>query len=105
MRVAINLGYIPQRLTVTLVEGGDFVSALVASVAWPTGTGIELRLSGGTAGTVTWPATVAGTRADWEVPAVDVQDVIDAKASTAQLVYTEPDGTVLIWGEGSINAH
>jgi hypothetical protein len=90
--VSINLGYVPQKLTVTLVDGGDFVAALVASEAWPAGTGIELRLSGGTAG------------ADWDVPYTDVRDVIDTKASSAQLVYTETDGSVLIWGEGSIRA-
>ena len=102
--MSINLGYVPQKLTVTLVDGGDFVAALVASEAWPAGTGIELRLSGGTAGTVVWEATVAGVRADWDVPYTDVRDVIDTKASSAQLVYTETDGSVLIWGEGSIRA-
>lgn len=100
--MAINLGYVPHRLTVTLVAGGDFVSALVASEDWPTGTGIELRLSGGTQDTVVWEATVSGARADWNVPHTDVQTVIDAKAASAQLVYTEADGTVLMWGEGSV---
>lgn len=100
--MAINLGYVPQRLTVTLAEGGDFVSALVASVTWPPGTGIKLQLSGGTAAMVTWPATVSGVRADWDVDNSVVQGVIDGKYSTAQLIYTESDGTVLIWGEGSV---
>lgn len=100
--MAINLGYVPLRLTVTLAEGGDFVSALVSSVAWPAGTGIELHLSGGTDAMVTWPATIAGVRADWDVDNSEVQDVIDGKYSTARLIYTESDGTVLIWGEGSV---
>lgn len=102
--MAVNLGYVPQKLTVTLSEGGDFVSALVASTDWPAGAGIELRLSGGTAGTVTWPAVVNGARADWEVAYTEVQAVIDAKVSTARLVYTESDsGAVLVWAEGSVH--
>lgn len=100
--MAINLGYVPQRLTVTLAEGGDFVSALVSSVAWPVGTGIKLELSGGTEAMVTWDATVSGTRADWDVDNTEVQDVITGKYSTARLIYTEADGTVLVWGEGSV---
>lgn len=101
--MAVNLGYVPQKLTVTLAEGGDFVSALVATTPWPVGTGIELRLTGGTVGTVTWPAVVDDVRADWNVSNLDVQDVIDAKASTARLVYTESDGTTIVWAEGSIS--
>lgn len=101
--MAVNLGFVPQKLTVTLVEGGDFVAALAASEAWPVGTTIELHLSGGSAGTVTWPAVVAGASADWSVDNSAVQVVIDAKASTAKLIYTEPDGTTLVWAEGSIN--
>lgn len=101
--MGINLGLVPLPLTVTLAEGGDFVSALVASEDWPVGIGIELRLTGGTEGTVTWPATISGDRADWDVPAADVQEVIDADASAAQLLYSESDGTVLLWGKGIVH--
>lgn len=102
--MAINLGYIPQPLTVTFVEGGDFVCALLSSEPWPAGIGIELVLSGGTVGTVTWPATVAGIRADWDIPAAEVDELIDGEASTARLIYREADGTTLIWARGKVHA-
>lgn len=103
--MAINLGYVPQRLTVTLVEGGDFATALLAPDDWPDGTEIELRLAGGTNDPVVWPATVQGPRADWDLAAVAVQDVIDARVSRARLVCSTPDGNVLVWAEGPVNAH
>lgn len=101
----IHLGLVPQQLTVTLVSGADFVAALVSDSAWPVGVGIELHLLGGASGSVVWPAIITGVRADWDVPAEDVQTALSGQPGTAHLVYAEADGTVLLWAKGRINVY
>lgn len=101
----INLGFTPLSLMVSLASGGDFVAALVYSRGWPAGIDIQLVLSGGSAGQVTWNADIDGSRASWDVPAADVQELIDTQVSTARLVYTEADGTALLWAKGVVRVY
>ena len=109
----VDFGWKPRPGTLQLARGGDLAFVLIrrspdpphAEMDWPVDAEIEIVIEGGSVGSLAWQATIDGARAEVDVTYMDVQDVIDAKASTAQLVYTESDGTVLIWGEGSINAH
>lgn len=103
--MAINLGYVPIPLTVTLVTDGDFLSTLVASTPWPAGTMIQLRFAT-TADTPTvWAATVAGTNAAWDVPAATVNTLLGLQPGQVVLRYAEADGTSIVWGKGTVHAH
>jgi len=103
--VAIALGFVPLDVNVTLVRGGDFTSALMASVPWPVGTIIELRffVRGSIIAAAVWPATIAAELASWDKAATAVQAVIDANPQQVRLHYAEADGTVIVWGRGFVH--
>lgn len=103
--MTIRLGFEPQRLTVILASGGDFVASLVSDSLWPSGVGIELRFSGGSAGLVTWAAEISGTRASWDVDADDVRELIGKAPTLSRLVYTEQDGSAILWAKGGVSVH
>ena len=104
MTAPVTLGTTPITITVTLPLDADFVCELVAEQDWPADTGIELRFhtDPNTAAAATWPATVAANSASWDVPAADVQAVLDAGATTVRLHYVEADGSDLLWGRGRV---
>lgn len=97
--MSINLGYVPQALTVTLVRGSAFVSSLLAATPWPPSTVITLVL-----GAVTWTATINGASATWDRPPADVAAVLDAGTRTAVLTYTSSGGEAVTWAKGPVNA-
>jgi hypothetical protein len=99
--VAVNLGFVPVPITVSLPVDGDFVAALQASSNWPAGSGVSLKFMG--TGTTTWTATVATNRAQWDKTAAQVASVLATDQRSVELLYTESDGSVLVWGRGSVN--
>ncbi len=102
--MAIGLGLRAQDLVVALYRGGDFVSALLSDTPWPSGTAITLELYGGT-GSIVWPATVSGARADWDIHVAGVAAVLDAGHRYARLNYSTSAGDQVIWAQGRIDAH
>ena len=103
--MTVALGFVPLDINVTLARGGDFTSALVASAPWPVGAMIELRfyVRGSTIASAVWSATIVDTQASWDEDVVAVQAVIDANPREVRLHYAEADGTVLVWGKGSVH--
>ena len=99
--MAVNLGFVPVSITVSLSENGDFVAALESSAPWPAGSGVSLRFSG--TGTTTWAATMTTSRAQWDKTAAQVASLIATDQRSVDLLYTESDGSVLVWGRGSVN--
>lgn len=107
--MAVTLGWVPLDFTLALANGGDFVTALDASPTdWPAGTGIEIRIGPSPEEdliTTVWPATITGSLASWNVPATQVQTVLDAQDSYAWMYYIEPGGGTLLWMKGAIKAY
>lgn len=101
--MAVNFGRPVPCGVLNLAYGGDFVMTLVAPQDWPDDIAISFLISGGTDGEVTWDATIAGPRAEFDVPADDVQEVIDAKASAFRLRYFRASNAPIVWYEGPIN--
>lgn len=103
MTAPVALGMSPIPITVTLPLDADFVCQFVAEEDWPDSSGVELRFhtnSADDAPVATWPATISGQNASWDVDSTVVQLVIDAAAFLVRLHYIEPDGTDLLWGRG-----
>ena len=99
--MAINLGNEPEQLRVVLSADGDFLSTLISCDGWPEGAVISLKFvapSGDVA--ASWPATIDGDRAYWDVPAADVAEVIEAKARVVRLHYVDGEGNDLLWARG-----
>lgn len=109
--MSITLGDGPDKLTVKLSRFGDFVAALIyddgdpATVnAWPAGVAIDVRFYA-TADTLapaaTWPAIIAGDRAEWHRDKLVVaSEVLDLGLDTARLFYTSASGVELEWAKG-----
>jgi hypothetical protein len=100
--VSINLGWVPIPITVSLSSGGDFVSVLQSSVAWPTGSGVSLKFIG--TSTTTWTAVIAGTTATFDKTAAQVNTLLATDQRSVELHYTEADGSDLLWGRGDVRA-
>jgi hypothetical protein len=98
--VAINLGWVPIPITVSLATGGDFTSVLQSSVAWPVGSGVSLKFIG--TSTTTWTAVIAGTTATFDKTAAQVTTLLATDQRSVELHYTEADGSDLLWGRGDI---
>jgi len=103
------MGAVPERLTVNLVPGADFVIALDSKdqtgepLDWPDTATISLVFND-TEGTI-WPATVSGPTAAWNVDKAEVDALLSRYPSRSsirvRLVYV--DGSVdLVWAKGSV---
>lgn len=104
----IVLGSVPDTLIVELAYGGDFIQTLQSTVAWDDGVAIELRFSANSddpVGAYTWPATISGVFATWDVVSTTVALVLNAGASYARLVYTDGSGDVMVWAIGRVDAN
>lgn len=101
--MAVNFGRPVPRGVLNLAHGGDFVMTLLASQDWPDDIAISFLITGGTDGAVTWEAVITGRRAEFDVPADDVQEVITAKASAFRLRYFRSSNAPIVWYEGPIN--
>lgn len=104
----ISFGLDPDDFTVYLAYGANFIQDMVNDAGpWADGTAFAVHfcLSSKTdVPAYTWAATVSGDRASWNQPASDVQAVLDANASYARLIYTDPDGDTQIWAVGRTSA-
>lgn len=101
--MTIQLGTIPETLRVYLASDADFAASMTSTTGtWP-GTGVTLKFIG-PAGTVvaSWPATIAGAIAAWDIPAAQVAPVVAAGVRLARLHYTDKNGNELLWAKGSI---
>jgi hypothetical protein len=103
----IVLGSVPDTLVVQLAYGADFLQTLQAPSAWDDGVSIELHFSANPDAAVasfTWPATISGALATWDVVAATAALVLNAGAMYARLVYTDASGDVMVWAAGRVNA-
>lgn len=111
---AVDFGFKPIEISVTLASDGDFVSRLVAEDGWPDGTQIELRFPVN-GPPVVWPAEfsdvlddegnvlVVRGAADWDVPHGQVAAVVAAKPTAVRLHYMNDNGDDdLLWGKGRV---
>lgn len=104
--MAINLGFIPIDISVTLAYGGEFLSSLVSPTPWDVGVIIELHFCIGNDSAIdiaVWTASIDGATASWDMSTADVATVTDSAARTARLVYTDGSGDVIVWGTGQVN--
>jgi uncharacterized membrane protein len=92
------LGAAPERMTVVLAAGTDFVATLTRDdgVVWPDGTVVELRV-----GSTTWAATVAGATVTWDVDEVAVDAVLATNPTKARLYYVA-GATRMLWASGPV---
>lgn len=100
--MTISLGFEPIPIEVRLARDSDFVAALVAEGGWPAGARIDLvfTLDGST---TTWPATIEGDTAAWQVPAAEVATLLASRARQARLHYQDDSGgATLLWGVGPV---
>lgn len=104
----VTLGLVPLDVTVVLARDAGFVASIVADddSGWPDGTAVALVFSTSARAAqptgLRWEATVDGDTAAWDVEDEDVAAVIAAGVQFARLLYTEADGTVLLWGRGQV---
>lgn len=97
MTATVRLGYSPTHMTLTLAEGGDFVTTLVSQDGdWPATAVITIEV-----GTAEWTATLVDNEARFSVDQVEVDAVIAESAKTFRLWYTDGD-TRLLWGSGPV---
>lgn len=95
--MTFTLGQAPEKLTVVLVAGADFVSSLDRSDGepWPD---VEISLDFGTA---VWPATLDGASARWNVDQADVDALLATRPRSVRLWYVDGP-TRLLWAQGAI---
>lgn len=98
----IKLGYKPHDLEVEVVKGVPFYSSAfyseddVAS-SWPAGTVLTLRHALGV-----WTAQINGAVASWNVPAAQVDAVLNSDHRAVALWYSsDTQSTPIVWAQGS----
>ena len=106
MRLA--LGTEPQDVDVLLPFDADFVASIetVDGSSWPAGTAVALVFSTAprqiTPSGLRWEAAIVADAARWDVDKLLVQAVIAAGAAYARVLYTEADGSELLWTKGTV---
>lgn len=101
--MAISLGNAPEDLRVELSADGDFLSTLISCDGeWPEGVAITLKFATLSGDEVSWPATIDGDRAYWDVPAADVAEVVAANTRLVRLHYADAEGNDLLWARGNV---
>jgi hypothetical protein len=105
--VAVELGWVPQRLVVHLTRGGGFRPGLESTTGpWPDGTEIALVFTPPSGDPpIEWTADIDGAFAMWTVTAAEVEEVIDSGADSVVLHRTAPDMDPDVWGKGYVNVH
>lgn len=97
----IVLGFQPFEIEVVLARDSGFETAIVGDDDWPENIQVELRFTTGPNATaIVWPADVVGDALLWHVPAADVAEVVDAKATNVRLIYRTADNQTLLWARG-----
>lgn len=103
MKGPLTFGFIPEPGTMYLNRYSDFVSEIISETgSWPDGAAIEFRyLPGNVTTWITWPATIIGATASWDVPAVDVAALLASGVTEYRLFYAV-GGAELEWSTGQV---
>jgi hypothetical protein len=82
---------------------GDFVNEIISNTgAWPDTAELEYQFEAVNSSTVTtWPATITGALATWNVDKADVATLLASGVTEYRLIYTENDYD-LDWFRGQI---
>lgn len=99
----LTFGTTPRPGILYLSRYGDFITELISSTgSWPDYAALDFRFMPSNSSTWTsWPATIDGAIASWNVDKDDVAAVLSLGAGSYRLFYTE--GTYdLEWSKGSI---
>lgn len=96
--MTFTLGYTPEKFRLVITAGSDFYAPLTRSdgVPWPAGCQLVLDFDNGT----TWPATLQGANATWDVDQDDVDALIATRPRKVRLWYVEGE-TRLLWAQGA----
>ena len=104
----ISLGYQPVTANVHLTSGSDFVQTITASVAWPAGAAVSLRIGAdGTdpTGWTAFAATMTSTVASWDIPAATVLALVPGSRLGVRVVYSDATVPAIVWMLGSVVWH
>lgn len=95
--MSVKLGYSPASMTLTLTEGGDFVTTLVSQDGdWPVTAVISIEV-----GAATWIATLSTNEARFNVDQIEVDAVVAEEPRSFSLWYVDGE-TRLLWGRGPV---
>jgi hypothetical protein len=99
----LSFGYVPAPGVMYLSQYSDFVTEIISNTgSWPGGAVIEFRfLPSNMATFTTWPGTITGATASWDVSAADVAQILAGGADQYQLMYTA-NSIPLEWSKGQI---
>lgn len=100
--MAFALGTQPEKLTIQLSPRSDFVAVIQRSDGqdWAAGTEVFLEFET-TTDPISWPATISGTDASWNVDEADVDTLIATRPRKARLWYVEGE-VRLLWAAGGV---
>ncbi len=103
MSSPLVFGFVPKPGTMYLNQYSDFVSEIISvSGSWPDGAAIEFRyLPNNVTTWTTWPATITGATASWDVPAVVVAALLASGVTQYRLFYAV-GGAELEWSSGPL---
>lgn len=89
VRGSLTFGFNPEPGTMYLNQYSDFVTEIISETgSWPDGAAIEFRyLPSNVTTWITWPATITGATASWDVPAVDVAALLASGVTQYRLFY------------------
>ena len=100
----IKLGSEGTDFAMILVPGCDFFAPVVGPEPWASGSQVELWLPGPPEpNTLIWIASIDEERATWDIPAAEVQEVIDAQIQKVRMIYRRPNGGPLPLGRGTVS--
>lgn len=100
-----EFGTVPDRIGVNLATGGKFRSIAEyedetgALADWPAGATLTFVFGNG----ISWPATIVGSQATWDVAKADADLIPDGTSTT--LAYTDAAGSDEVWGLGPVKRH
>lgn len=103
MTTTLSFGTSPIPGVIKLSRYSDFVTEMISNTgSWPDTAQIEFRfLAANTNTWVTWPATISGPIATWNVDKDDVAAMLNTGATRYWLFYLEGDYD-LEWSKGPI---
>jgi hypothetical protein len=86
-----------------LSQYSDFVTEIISNTgSWPGGAVIEFRFLLSNSGTwITWPGTISGATASWDVAAADVATLLTTGLDEYRLMYTA-NSIPLEWSKGRV---
>lgn len=103
MTIPLAFGFVPIPGTMFLNQYSDFVTEIISDAgSWPDGCSIEFRFQPSNTTTwTTWPATITGATASWDVLPADVATLVATQPNTYRLFYILGDSE-LEWSYGQV---